>query len=74
MTEPTAPRQYVAPATLDDYMRRVDRLVTMALGLSIYDLDDRCYADWYEDGERPAVTAARIIRSFNNGSFYDDCD
>lgn len=64
--------QYVPPATLEDFMRRVDSLVTGALGLSIYDLPDRCYADYFEDGERPATVALRIVRSCRNGGYDDE--
>ena len=61
---------YVAPKSLDEFMRRVDALVTRYVGLSIHDLPDRCYSDYFEDGLRPAQVAKRIIKSVNRGEDF----
>jgi hypothetical protein len=51
--------------TFDQWMDKVDRLVTAALGLSVHDLPDCCYRDWYDEGLTPRQAARRAIRNAN---------
>lgn len=44
------------------WMQRVDAIVVRAIGLSVYDLPDCCYRDWYEDRVRPVYAAQRALR------------
>ena len=45
------------------WMREVDRAVEAKAGLSVYDLEDAAFADWHEDGVRPATAARRALRN-----------
>ena len=49
--------------SFEDWMRAVDRAVSSKIGLSVYDLPDCCYRDWYDDGVRPASAASRAIKN-----------
>jgi hypothetical protein len=46
----------------DSWMRQVDAWCQRLCGLSIHDLADCCFADWYEDGASPKAAAKRAIR------------
>lgn len=46
-----------SPAAFDAWMTRVDQAVTRKTGLSVHDLADQCFADWFEDGLTPAQAA-----------------
>ena len=49
--------------TFMEWMREVDALVARRTGLSVHDLPDCCFADWYEDDMAPATAARRAIRA-----------
>lgn len=49
-------------SSFDEWMKRVDALVQHAAGISVYDLPDCLYRDWYEDRLRPIRAAARALR------------
>jgi hypothetical protein len=51
--------------TFDQWMRDVDQAVSRLAYLSVYDLTDQPFADWFEAGVRPLTAAKRAIR--NNG-------
>jgi hypothetical protein len=51
--------------TLDSWMTDVDLACGAMLGLSVYDLPDCPYADWFEDGLTAKQAARRAIRSAN---------
>jgi hypothetical protein len=44
-------------------MKSVDAACGKLAGLSIHDLADFCYRDWYEDGMSPVSAAKKAIRS-----------
>jgi hypothetical protein len=46
-----------------EWMRRVDEAVEAEVGLSVHDLEDASFADWFEDGVRPATAAKRALRA-----------
>lgn len=50
---------------LEDWMKAVDSWAQAISGLSIYDLPDCCFADWYEDGMRAQTAARKAIRMAN---------
>jgi hypothetical protein len=54
--------------TFERWMQRVDSLVILKCGLSVHDLPDCNYRDWYDDRVRPVYAAQRALR--NAG----DCD
>jgi hypothetical protein len=47
----------------DTWMKLVDRKCQERHGLSIYDLPDACFADFYEDGYTPAEAVREAIRA-----------
>ena len=46
----------------EDWMRAVDKLVGYR-GLSVYDLPDCCYRDWYDNRLRPIRAANRALKN-----------
>lgn len=44
------------------WMADVNDEVEKLLGLSVYDLPDCCYRDWFEDGMSPSAAARKAIR------------
>lgn len=47
----------------DFWMVLVDRAVTQISALSVGDLPDCCFADWYDDGMSPRTAARKAIRA-----------
>lgn len=45
----------------DDWMAQVDKVIEAVYGLSVNDLPDCPFADWYEDGITPVSAAGRAI-------------
>jgi hypothetical protein len=59
----------VSTQTFEEWQATIDRYVGRVIGLSIHDLPDQPYRDWY-DGEVTAKEAAReIVESALNGDF-----
>ena len=52
--------------SFEDWMSRIDRFIGRALGLSIYDLPDCHYREWYERRMRPSRAAARAVRNITS--------
>ncbi len=48
--------------TFEEWMQRIDRVVTRAVGLSIHDLPDCTFRDWYEERMRPVWAADAALR------------
>ena len=48
---------------LENWMGRVDQRVQVLCGLSVYDLPDCCYADWYEEGMTAAQAARAAVKN-----------
>jgi hypothetical protein len=48
--------------TFEQWMQRVDAHVQNVLGLSVYDLPDCPFRDWYEYGMQPERAAKKAIR------------
>ena len=48
--------------SFEEWMTEVDRLVWFR-GLSVYDLPDCCYRDWYDDRVRPIRAANRALKN-----------
>ena len=59
-------------AGFTDWMHEVDKACERLTGLSIMDLTDHCYRDWYEDGMTAVAAARCAIRMENGGDEYDD--
>jgi hypothetical protein len=49
--------------TFEDWISRVDRILSRLYGITSEDLPDQCYKDWYEDGATPAQAARRAKNS-----------
>lgn len=47
----------------DEWMYAVDRFCEHIAGLSVYDLSDQCYRDWYDRGMKAATAARQAIRA-----------
>ena len=45
--------------SFDSWMQKVDSAVMRRSGVSVHDLADQCFYDWYNDGITP-VQAARL--------------
>ena len=54
--------QAKAALAFEEWMRKVDIWVGVIAGLSVYDLDDCLFADWFEDGVPVRTAARRAIR------------
>lgn len=52
--------------TFEAWMREVDRACWAKAGVSVHDLPDMPFADWYKDGMRPASAAAKAIRVYKS--------
>lgn len=50
-------------ASFEDWMSQVDRIVWQKAGVSVHDLPDVPYRDWYDDGVSPKGAASRAIRA-----------
>ncbi len=50
------------PTNFNAWMCAVDAACIRRSGLSIYDLADCCFHDWYDDGMTPAAAARHAIR------------
>jgi len=49
--------------SFNEWMKDVDAAVSRATGLSVHDLPDCCFADWYEDEMKPGDAARLAIRA-----------
>mgnify|MGYP001558445423 FL=1 len=56
--------------TFESWMAKVDQHVSRRAGVSVHDLTDCYFADWYEDGLTPSRAASRAIRA--DGGLGDD--
>ena len=52
-----------ARMSFEDWMRKVDQAVGAKTGLSVYDLADMPYRDWYDSGMSPSSAAKRALAS-----------
>lgn len=48
-----------------DWMDKVDKEVINYCGLSVHDLPDCCFRDWFDDGASPKQAAKRAIKAAN---------
>ena len=48
--------------TFEEWMARVDRLVSRHVGISVYDLEDAPFMEWYEDRVRPIRAANKALK------------
>jgi hypothetical protein len=48
--------------TFEEWMKVVDTICESKYGLSVDDLPDCCYKDWYDDDVKPSTAAARAIK------------
>lgn len=51
--------------SFEQYMQKVDSILSQKVGLTSSDLPDVCYADWHEEGVTPKSAAARAIKYAN---------
>lgn len=47
--------------TFERWMQKVDELVITISGVSVYDLPDYPYRDWYDSGKEPLEAAADAL-------------
>ena len=64
-----AKKRTVVPDAIEyeQWMRDVDAEVIARTGMSVHDLADVAFRDWYDDGITPAKAAARAIRNEMSG-------
>lgn len=53
---------YLQSESFEDWFKRVSAVVQHLTGLSVEDLPDACFRDWFEDGVKPVSAARRVIR------------
>lgn len=51
------------PTTFEDWMKRIDILLLRSRGLSVYDLPDCPFNDWYSQRLRPIRAANRALKA-----------
>lgn len=49
--------------TFEEWFKEVDQHVQKAVIISVHELPDCPYHDWYDDGVRPATAAKRAIKN-----------
>jgi hypothetical protein len=49
--------------TFTQYKHEINRLVVATVGLSVDDLPDQPFMDWFADGKTVRSAAAKVIRS-----------
>ena len=55
-----------AAKPFDVWMRKVNSAVEAATGgLSVSDLPDCCFRDWFDDGVSPSAAAKRALKNAN---------
>lgn len=53
--------------SFSEWMVLVDRAVWSRAGVSVHDLPDAPFRDWYDDRVAPSVAARRVIRYAKEG-------
>ena len=48
-------------AAFKAWMKKVNASVMCSVGLSVHDLPDACYRDWFENGVSPEDAASHIV-------------
>ena len=48
--------------SFETWMERVDKFVYLSCGLSVDDLNECCYADWYDDGMGAGRAAKKAMK------------
>ena len=51
--------------SFENWLARIDAIVSEKCGLSVHDLPDCPFRDWYDDGVSAASAAKRAIRLAN---------
>jgi len=46
----------------EQWIKEVDQIVWRMTGVSLFDLPDCCYADWYDAGMTPKAAARKAVR------------
>jgi hypothetical protein len=54
-------------SAFESWMEEVDRVVETRVGLSVHDLEDVAFSDWFEDGVSAKSAASRAIRNSMGG-------
>lgn len=49
--------------SFSEWMAAVDKACQVKAGMSVHDLPDCCFRDWYDDGVKPASAASKAIKS-----------
>ena len=49
--------------SFEEWMKDVDAAVSARIGLSVHDLADCCFRDWYDAGVSAKSAASRAIKS-----------
>jgi hypothetical protein len=57
----------MAETTFEIWMKEVNLYVIKLCGLSMHDLADVCYRDWYDDTVSPATAARRAVKYSREG-------
>ena len=79
MSKPQSSRDRIALAAVervlaqklsfDDWKREADKVCQAKTGMSLDDLPDVPFMDWYEEGVTPAGAAGRAIRSAKSDGY-----
>jgi hypothetical protein len=58
--------------TFDEWLERVDAVLVRCRGVSVYDLPDAPYRDWYLERLRPIRAANRALDLCQRGEYEDE--
>jgi len=58
-----------ADLSFDDWMNKLDDICYDRYGVSIHDLPDMPFMDWYEDGIKPSGAATRAYKELKNEGY-----
>lgn len=57
--------------SFEEWMSRIDRMLIRYRGISLYDLEDCPYRDWYEERIRPIYAANKALKRAGARYFED---
>lgn len=58
----------------DSWMQIVDREVEAKIGLSVHDLEDCPFRDWFDDGTSAESAAQMAINNSDNGDYDEEAE
>lgn len=57
-------------SSFDEWMKRCDKVLMRTRGMSIHDLPDCTYRDWYDERLKPVFAVNRALSEFTGYDIY----